>query len=828
MRLYVDAHSGFLAMPQHPAPDKAVASEDKLSGASRTVDSQTAARDGDKKDAPGGKDLVHIKTQGPFYYDVVADHARFDVSEHPGGRPNSVEVIRRTGPQGACDQLDCEHLELQFQRKNSANQAGAATASPFADNRSAQLEIESAHAWGNQVTLTSDVEVLAAYGNDLVYKAQTRETVLKGSPELLVLKDGNQIRATVLVLLSPGDKEAQQARIQGPGTIDWLDNTTKERTQQARFKDQLISAKEGAFDVLTLTGDATFEELEPGQKLEPGQQPKLKQRLQAERLKVWLAPAPAPAANSGANGNDPQRRRPHHLEAIGQVSAQSAEMTVHDSERLVLWFKDVPEGSSALPPSVPAITPSQSVSARTSGDSQVVRKPTGPPTPSVAPSPAAGATLDKPKKPIDLSARSIEAHVIQTGNHNDLEKIWCEGSVHVRQEGETPDDKGVDIIGQTLQLIKFAEGHFLTVTGAPAEVQLDKLTIIGPEVNIDQKENKAWVNGLGAMRMPSNANLGAMGENGPAAGREDKNANKNQPQEPKELTVHWNKDMFFDGNMAVYHGGVQAEQDNSRLTCMEMQVSLDHFVSLKESDKSKPPAKVENLVCDKSVRVEQIERTPSPEKKLVRYQRIDSLQMSFNNTDGIMVAPGPGVLRILQLSPKDEAGAAQNNPPKPQADKAVEEELKLTRVNYLGRMFANNNTRTAVFYDNVELVHVPTDDPNLVIDIDKLPEGALYLRCDQLKVYSRQAENSKGSQQMEARGHGLVQSREFWGRADIIKYDESKELVVFEASEGNLATLVRQKGKGTQQEEVKGKKIYYWRKTNDFKIEGGTGARVIQ
>ena len=73
-----------------------------------------------------------------------------------------------------------------------------------------------------------------------------------------------------------------------------------------------------------------------------------------------------------------------------------------------------------------------------------------------------------------------------------------------------------------------------------------------------------------------------------------------------------------------------------------------------------------------------------------------------------------------------------------------------------------------------------------------------------------------------------MQSREFYGRADIIKYDEIKELVVFEASEGNLATLYRQKGRGGQQEELKGKKIYYWRKTNDFKIEGGSGARVIQ
>jgi len=43
----------------------------------------------------------------------------------------------------------------------------------------------------------------------------------------------------------------------------------------------------------------------------------------------------------------------------------------------------------------------------------------------------------------------------------------------------------------------------MAVTGDLAEVQMDKLTIFGPEVNIDQKENKVWVNGLGAMACPA-------------------------------------------------------------------------------------------------------------------------------------------------------------------------------------------------------------------------------------------------------------------------------------------------------------------------------------
>jgi hypothetical protein len=304
------------------------------------------------------------------------------------------------------------------------------------------------------------------------------------------------------------------------------------------------------------------------------------------------------------------------------------------------------------------------------------------------------------------------------------------------------------------------------------------------------------------MRLPSNASF----RGGPL-------------EKPTQLTVYWTRDMFFNGKYALFHGGIQAEQDNSRLTCQTMQVVLDRFVSLKQEDKATAPAKVENLVCDGTVRVEDADWQ---DRRLVRYQGIESVELLFKNEEGVLVAAGPGLFRVLQPGPKEPLGPAPNPAKGP-----VPEEMKLTRVNFFGRMFANNTSRTAVFYDNVEVVHVPSDNPNLQVDVDKLPPGAMYLRCDQLKVYNRQEVNSKGNQQMEARGHAQVQAREFFGRADVIKFDESKELVVFESNETNLASLVRQKSPG-QREELKGKKIYYWRKTNDFKIEGGTGARVIQ
>ena len=845
MRLFVDSRSGFMGSPKSTPPKAHEEVKGTLLGKAAGPPNSPAPP---SNSAPGtkpavaapSKDLVHIETQGRFHYDLLTDQARFDISQKPSPRPNRVEVRRRTGLNGL-DQLDCEHLVLHFQRKNGA----AGSSAPMSEGGT-ELEIEHAHAWGNQVTLASDVEVLTAFGNDLVHDARTRQSVLKGSPEIVVLKDGSEIRAQMLEIT--GSDDGQQAHIKGPGRINMLDSATKERTLQARFRDELISTKEGVYDKLELYGDAAFEELEPGQQLQPDQIPLFKQRLQADRLKVWLCPPEPTAASSPAEG-DSQRRRPHHIEAIGQVSAQAPDMNVHDTDRLVIWFKDVVSSAGELPATLPPASGGASGRQQANaGSGNSLIGPTGKSAAGAANQPATdpnmppfvGPPEQKSHPPIDLTAHSVEAHVLRTGERNDLEKLWCEGAVHVHQDPEGPDDKGVEIRGATLQLLKFVEGSVLTVSGEPAEVQLDKLTIFGPEVNIDQKDNKAWVIGAGMMRMPSNADLQGANKDAPSA---KKNPPAEKPTET-ELTVYWTRDMIFNGKFAVYHGNVQAEQEESRVTCETMQVQLDRFVSLKgDNDRKAPPAKVDKLVCDQTVRVEDRKRENG---KLVHYQRLDSPQLDFKNEEGILFAPGPGVLYMLQLGSKDDSGPgavqfpgsptgpkpatppAARSGAKPASSEPVEQELKLTRITFFARMFANNITRTAIFYENVEVVNLPTDDPDIIIDIDHLPERAMYLRCDQLQVYNRQQTGTQGTQEMEARGNASVQSQDFWGRADVIKYDESKELMIFEAREGRLATLVRQKAKGTPQEELKGQKIYYWRNTGDFKIERGTGARVIQ
>ncbi|MCS6850945.1 MAG: hypothetical protein NZ700_07215 [Gemmataceae bacterium] len=745
MHLWVDARSDFLGAGK------------------RSADASKPA------DSPGSveKSQVVIKTQGPFTYDLRTDRARFDISQHPGPHPNHVSVTRLHDANGAFDQLVCDHLELQFRRKQrDLPPAAGSPASPLGDE-GVQLEIESVHATGHQVIITSDAEVLTAFGTDLTYDVHSRQTILSGEPEMVAMKDGNEIYARQLVLVGLGDRSAPQATARGPGRIEIRDRRSGRKTLKARWKDTLLFGREGSQEVLTLTGEAAFEDQEHGQS------------LQADMLKVWLEVHDAgttvrTADTKAGQPAEPVRRRPQRVEARGQVAAWAPDLVIHDTDRLLIWFQEAAPAPGQLPPLRPA------------GNTTPAPLPSRPPEP-----------LPKPKSPIQLSARSIEAHVVQLPAKNELQRLWCEGHVRVRQEPAPNQEKGTDLRGQTLQLNRYPDGNTLVLTGDRAEVHLDKVSIIGPEIHVDQRENQVWVNGVGAMRLPSGTNF-----HGERLSR------------TSDLTIYWNRNMFFNGKDAQFYGGIQAEQDHARLACQTLQVFLDRRVSLKEGEKGQPPAKVEKVVCDKSVRIEDVAYQNG---RLARYQRIESRELSMDNQEGVVIAPGPGVVRLL--APGNGPGPRPGTVAKPSSPS--QEQLRLTRVTYLGRMFANNQTRTAIFYDNVEVVQVPADNPDVSIDVDRLPPGALYLRCDQLKVYSRKDADGRTTQEMEAHRKAVVQAAEFWGRADLIKFDEAKDQVVFEGVGGNLAALYRVQAPGAPPEEIKGRKITYWRRTNEFKIEGG-------
>src|SRR5581483_3927820 len=250
----------------------------------------------------------------------------------PSPRSNFVDVTRVNQVDGKREELICDFLKLELDdKKDKPPQAG--------DVDQMGLEILSAHATGQFVTLTSEAENLEAHGNDLYYDATTRTSTITGDGEMTAAKDGNEIHAKEMKLKFEA-KGIQEVTAKGPGRINMLDREKGERNLHARWRDELISGKEGIYDLLILRGEASFEDSEHGQS------------IQADLLKVWLEPTDRPATDKQSQQMS-NSRLARQLEAVGHVSATAPDLRVRETDRLAIWFKNVAPANGQLPASLP-------------------------------------------------------------------------------------------------------------------------------------------------------------------------------------------------------------------------------------------------------------------------------------------------------------------------------------------------------------------------------------------------------------------------------------------------------------------------------------------
>jgi lipopolysaccharide export system protein LptA len=825
------------------------------------------------------KDHINIYTLGRFEYqfrkdgDLAVFEAGAPDAAAPRQGPWDVKVTHDNALPDAkapkCDQLICRRLELRLSRKETgpAGRDGAPAGHV--------LTIDGAHAVaadGDELVLTSDDQGLEAHGGDLTYDARTKVTVLSGDPkregsgmwakqEDDEKQEDNLIHARdmqIQEMQGADGKVWRQVTARGPGRLDLKPrpaaetapaagppsgadnhpvvaaNTAAkkgdERPIHATWQDRLTTTKDGAEDLLILSGAATFTDDEH------------QQTLRGETLKVWLTePQAGPKTVPGPPGQQPARR-PSRVEAVANVSVQSPQLNIPQAARLVIQFDDAPARSTLPaaspdtkggPPAVAQHTPA--------GGGAEAAKPAAPTPPGAGP-PAKESP--EPDRPITLEGRSVYVWVARDGQKSTVERVDADGYVKVHQDPAEGDERGVDIVGQSLRLNYQPEGYYLEVScdqSDPAQDDLAQLLmnqiyIVGDRIKIDQAANTVTVtDGPGAMRLQSKTDF------------QGKALDK-----PVPMWINWKKDMFFNGRFAEFSGNIQGEQEDAHLACQSLQVLFDHFISLKEGNRGGPPPRVKNLVCDRDVRVD---NQTVEGGKVVRYQQIASRSLTMNPLEpdapppgpapqrpagdgNEILAPGPGEVRILQLGGQDPlappaAGGQVTSAKPPADDKAAKPNavMKMTYISYgddsdSGSMYANSKTKTATFTGKVRALNLPCTDPHMKIDLDavraRMPEGAMYLEAQRLKVVDT-GDEKKSQQEMTAEGRVSVQARDFWGHSAKLYYNEAKDQIIFEGGTDGLARLYRVRQKGAEPQKIEGKKITYIRSTGMFKIEGGEG-----
>jgi len=179
-------------------------------------------------------------------------------------------------------------------------------------------------------------------------------------------------------------------------------------------------------------------------------------------------------------------------------------------------------------------------------------------------------------------------------------------------------------------------------------------------------------------------------------------------------------------------------------------------------------------------------------------------------------------------------GALSATAAKPTSSAPAEEEHKLTWVRFTGSLMADSPKRTVKFWsskgDFVDVLHMPHDNPGLNLKMDhliaKLPQGAMHVRCQLLTVFTSKTPDGKQFQMMEATGKAYVNwQNEFYGWAETIKFDESKQQLILQGTDDNPALLNKAGASGAAPSTTVATKFIYNRLDGSWNQEG---TRILQ
>ena len=502
-------------------------------------------------------------------------------------------------------------------------------------------------------------------------------------------------------------------------------------------------------------------------------------------------------------------------------------------------------------------------------DSTVVRYP--------QPKPPAGAVAPPPAAPGPGENNATGGMKYQ------IEHARCEGMVIAHQDPEDPSKpRGTDIIGSLLLIDSTPDGSKLTVYGwdfpdfRPGEVHNEGTSLIGPKVTIDQLHNYAEIEGRGTLVMPANSDL---------TGGDLKKTDPQPDQKSDPVVIHFRDKMTFEGSKKVarFFGKVNAAQGESWILCHTMEVIFDRPVYFSQTNRPsnsakpatstalKPPAnpsarvanggpgpgsnpdddkaKIDVVYCypapadtadsrqEREVMFTQLERDPQTGKPN-RKQQLTAKELTIRaqvKDEGrgepykMVLAFGPGVMRMWgPESKEDEPGTGTSKQTGTVKPLPAEVEMKLTVVFFSGRMFAKDKGdiyKEATFLDHIQVINVPTENPDLPIERHKVSLAALRLDCsEKLIVWSHKnprMPDAPAKQSMHAFGNAFLQNEKWDGWGEVIR---SEGKVVWLDGTGLMPAHIKSRFENNDQA---GQQIRFERDTNRYTINNSLGGTII-
>jgi lipopolysaccharide export system protein LptA len=806
-------------------------------------------KNGDKPDGKHAQPPIQISCQGPF---------RFDLTKYVATFQDQVDVLRLNA-QGPSDQLRGELLSLFFAAVAPERNPAEGPAPPAAPGRLPKLEPVRLEVRGMPVVMHSPSEDVDARGELLRYDLKSRRVSLEGTGPVMLRQGINHIEAPRLFYEPTGGplggEPTSRSRFGkfsavGPGFLEAAPPDDPTRLFRAEWTEQLHFGPENDEHVVSLLGDAKFEQPGAGslkgaqvfvwlrEQKDPGTGPRTRTAAHAPATDRPRATAARPTAKM-------PRLMPDRMLATGNVRLE-AQPIICEVEKLQVWFvaaaptapgrsatavgEELPEpggeGTQRQPPVAGYELPTPP------GADGIAATPTAGPA---APGGLAGligqpgARGAAPTR-FHVTGQQLQVELRMVGQQVELSQIRVQERVKMRELVAAPTAEApLLLVGDQVEYVERSlNDGTATVIGAPAHVEGRGLVLDGYRIELDRGRNLLSVLGAGRLQLPP-----------PQRDMTGQPVTSTTP-----LSVEWQGKMNFDGLRATFVDRVVGQFDQRTLRTGEMQVAFDEKIDFANPPRDRQPEWA-SLACRGGVRVEGQTRRAAV---LESVEQMRAADFSVRRVDGYVHASGPGWLSAVRRggaallpgaagAPGAGSGAAgmMTTAMRPAEGQPGSGELTYVKVEFQTLATGNINLREMTFGNRVRTTVGPVENFQQAVNSDDFdrsgydgrPRGArgVFMTSERLTIAQAPGVVAgQTSMELDAAGNAEIEGlnfdgQSFFARATHLKYSQAKDLVILEGDGRTDAELSRQERIGAPVNSTQSRKILYWRTTGRVQVD---------
>lgn len=475
------------------------------------------------------------------------------------------------------------------------------------------------------------------------------------------------------------------------------------------------------------------------------------------------------------------------------------------------------------------------------------------------PPPAPNPPSD-PGLPLSVQGDIITVHLagesaaISSSMPRDFERLEIDGKVRVAKPQATdPASFDFQISGDHLLVTPQGNGlHQCQIKGA-ARLETAELTMQGPAIHLNQRENRVWISGAGSLvaqpRAQAKTAVDSPRADPPTAAAL---ADRNRADQP--IHVEWQGGMIFDGERIYFEQAVRcrteqisaADQTKSvlRSSSEALSLQLNRRVDLSgnlshtnTNDLSVDQVILSQQIADRAFPAD-AGIPPPPEHVVLERTNLDGQNQPFekqlmivrylsvSTTSGDIRGTGPGGIISWRKATDGDNASRFKLASQERSEKAPKKApLQYIHANFSERLVANLHRERMLLVGNVRTLYggVRHWEQQLDPESPQVPADAVRITCDQLDVARWQPRGAEGpTTELQALGNVRVVSQQFETTSQRLTYDELTDMLTIEGDERSAANLWQKKSPNSPANHLSAGKIRYrpsdeWTSIDDVK-----------